>query len=148
MSRETTGNWLTDILVSLIVAWLTRLFAELADLIGRIEAGQYQPRPATERSGPDTARPRQRNPLARTQDWPHAMPPDPAGHPSPPDIAPPAPRMVSAPAPLGGIPCPCNPPACRPGLTHWAIARLRGRNHPEKAHPRLAPWHGHFVTLS
>ena len=131
VAARAVGNRPAGIAVSLILALLADLFARLADLIGRIEAGEYRPPPQAPREAPREAQshatPPRRRERAQKYGQRHAAPHGAGGVFGQPGTAPRNPEMT---APLGAAPAPTGktprlnrrasrppPPAIWPAIT-------------------------------
>jgi hypothetical protein len=140
---QAAGNRPAGVLVSLLLALLKTFFTGLAELIERIKAGDYQPRPEAPRQAQANPRPRQKPGRRHAADgafWQLGT------SPRDPEVAAPA---AAVPAPAAKLPRPDRgtsrlaPPAhTRPGIArpHPPPQRRKSRHEP-------ASWHAAFVPL-
>ena len=141
VASQAADNGVPGILVSLLLALLTHLFARLADLAARIQVGDYQPHPSTPRKASSAPRPRHRRKPGQFR-WPAAALPA-AGEFATQPVTPVAMDSVRAPSARAS-----NAVGGPSRFPNPIIAR---RRHPppdrQKAHHKPKSWHVHFVTI-
>ena len=141
IAAQSAENRLAGIMVSLILTLLTKLFARLAELIGRIQAGEYRPRPANPRQARSAPRAGHRRRNSGQFFWPGAPIPvadEPSlqpGTPGKPDSVPIPPASTRRPGQTARRPIPARARVYPPPL------------HRQKRHHKPAPWHAQFVPL-